>query len=120
MTRVRNLERGTVLAEQLESADSLWAKFRGLMGRAALADGAGLWLAGSNGIHMMFMRFAIDAIFVGKPESDGTREVLALHRALPPWRGVVWLVRGANGTLELPVGTIDRTSTAVGDFLTFG
>ena len=51
MTRVRNLERGTVLAEQLESADSLWAKFRGLMGRAALADGAGLWLAGSNGIH---------------------------------------------------------------------
>ena len=76
MTRVRNVERGTVLAEQLESADSLWAKFCGLMGRASLADGAGLWLAGSNGIHMMFMRFAIDAVFVGKPESDGTREVL--------------------------------------------
>ena len=34
MTAVRNVERGTVLAERLESADSLWAKFRGLMGRA--------------------------------------------------------------------------------------
>jgi uncharacterized protein len=119
MTQVRNVERGTVLAEQLDSADSLWAKFRGLMGRASLADGAGLWLAGSNGIHMMFMRFAIDAVFVGKPEADGSREVLATRRALPPWRGVVWLVRGANGTLELPVGTIDRSGTVVGDFLTF-
>ncbi|MGH2464494.1 MAG: DUF192 domain-containing protein [Candidatus Limnocylindrales bacterium] len=119
MTQVRNTERGTVLAAQLESADSLWAKFMGLMGRATLADGAGLWLPGSNGIHMMFMRFAIDAVFVGKPEADGTREVLSLHRALPAWRGVVWLVRGANGTLELPVGTIDRTNTAVGDFLNF-
>lgn len=119
MSRVRNVERGTVLAEQLESADSLWAKFMGLMGRPSLADGAALWLPGSNGIHMMFMRFAIDAVFVGKPEADGSREVLAVRSALPPWRGVVWLVRGANGTLELPVGTIERSGTTVGDFLTF-
>ena len=87
MNSVSNVERGTVLAEQLESANSLWAKFCGLMGRATLADGAGLWLPGSNGIHMMFMRFAIDAVFVGKPEADGSREVLSVHRALPPWRG---------------------------------
>ena len=119
MTTVRNVERGSVLAEQLESANSLWAKFRGLMGRPSLADGSALWLPGSNGIHMMFMRFAIDAVFVGKPEADGSREVLAVRRALPPWRGIVWLVRGANGTLELPVGTIDRSQTAVGDFLSF-
>jgi hypothetical protein len=119
MTNVRNVERGTVLVERLESANSLWAKFRGLMGRPTLADDAGLWLPGSNGIHMMFMRFAIDAVFVGKPEADGSREVLSVRRALPPWRGVVWLVRGANGTLELPVGTIDRSQTAIGDFLRF-
>jgi hypothetical protein len=119
MTNVRNVERGTVLVERLESANSLWAKFMGLMGRPALADDAGLWLPGSNGIHMMFMRFAIDAVFVGKPEADGSREVLSIRRALPPWRGVVWLVRGANGTLELPVGTIDRSQTAIGDFLRF-
>ena len=119
ITNVRNVERGTVLVDRLESANSLWAKFRGLMGRADLADHAGLWLPGSNGIHMMFMRFAIDAVFVGKPEADGSREVLSVRRALPPWRGVVWLVRGANGTLELPVGTIDRSQTLVGDFLRF-
>ncbi|MGZ8501451.1 MAG: DUF192 domain-containing protein, partial [Candidatus Limnocylindrales bacterium] len=77
---------------------------------------AGLWLPGSNGIHMMFMRFAIDCVFVGRPSpADGTREVVAVRRAVPPWRGIVWYVRGAHGTLELPTGTIDRTATARGD-----
>ena len=60
----RNLDRGTVLAERLETAGSLWGKFMGLMGRPSLPAGDGLWLPASNGIHMMFMRFPIDAVFV--------------------------------------------------------
>ena len=114
--RASNATRGGSLADALESADSLWARFLGLMGRPSLADGAGLWLPGGNGIHMMFMRFPIDCVFVGRPSADdGSREVVAVRRALPPWRGIVWYVRGADGTLELPVGTIDRTGTTVGD-----
>ena len=111
----RNLDRDTVLAERLESAASLWAKFMGLMGRASLPAGSGLWLPASNGIHMMFMRFPIDAVFVSKRDSDGIRRVKSVHRRLRAWTGVVWLVRGADGVLELPVGTIDATGTAVGD-----
>jgi uncharacterized membrane protein (UPF0127 family) len=111
----RNLTRGSVLATDVESADSLWGKFMGLMGRPALAPGAALWLPDSNGIHMMFMRFAIDAIFVGKPDGDGARPVLSIHERLPAWWGLVPLVRSANGVLELPVGTIASTRTAVGD-----
>jgi uncharacterized membrane protein (UPF0127 family) len=111
-----NLTRGGRLADSVESADSLWARFMGLMGRPGLPDGAGLWLPGGNGIHMMFMRFPIDCVFVGRPSpEDGSREVVAVRRALAPWRGIVWYVRGAHGALELPVGTIDRTATAVGD-----
>jgi uncharacterized membrane protein (UPF0127 family) len=115
MLSARNLTRGTVLASELESADSLWAKFMGLMGRPSLPAGAGLWLPASNGIHMMFMRFAIDAVFVGKPDGEGARPVLSVHERLPAWRGLVPLVRGANGVLELPVGTIAATGTVVGD-----
>ena len=111
----RNMTRGTVLAADLESADSLWAKFLGLMGRPALPAGAGLWLPDSNGIHMMFMKFAIDAVFVGKPDGDGSRPVVAIRSALPAWRGLVPLVRGAHGVLELPVGTIESSATQVGD-----
>jgi uncharacterized membrane protein (UPF0127 family) len=111
----RNLTRSTILAADLEIAAGLWGKFMGLMGRSRLAPGAGLWLPESNGIHMMFMRFPIDAVFVGAPGSDGSRAVLSVHRALPTWRGLVPLVRGAKGVLELPVGTIDATATSLGD-----
>ena len=113
----RNLDRGTVLAERLETAGSLWGKFMGLMGRPSLPAGDGLWLPASNGIHMMFMRFPIDAVFVSKPDADGARRVKSVHRGLRAWTGVVWLVRGADGVLELPVGVIEATGTAVGDRL---
>ena len=36
---------GRVLASRLEVATSLWSRFVGLMGRAALPEGHGLWLA---------------------------------------------------------------------------
>ncbi len=137
----RNVTRSTVLATELEVADSLWAKFKGLMGRPSLAPGAGLWLPASNGIHMMFMRFPIDAVFVGRERaepagSDGSgdaggsggsggsggaggavRPVVSVHRGLRAWTGLVPLIRGADGVLELPVGTIDRSGTTVGDLV---
>ncbi len=111
----RNVDRATILAGRLETAASLWAKLIGLMGRPALPPGEGLWLPASNGIHMMFMRFPIDAVFVSKAATDGTRRVQSVHRGLRAWTGLVPLVRGAHGVLELPIGTIDATATAVGD-----
>jgi uncharacterized protein len=113
----QNVTHGTVLAARLEVAAGVVGKFFGLMGRSTLDHGAGLWLPGSNGIHMMFMRFPIDAVFLGRPDGTGRRPVVGLRRALRPWLGVVWYVRGANGVIELPVGAIDASSTAVGDLV---
>jgi uncharacterized membrane protein (UPF0127 family) len=122
MLAARNVTRETLLAGELEVADSLFAKFMGLMGRRGLGEGAGMWLTGTNGIHMMFMRFPIDAVFLGRPAegsdgagTDGARPVLSVHPGLRAWIGLVPLVRGAAGVLELPVGTIARTGTVVGD-----
>jgi uncharacterized membrane protein (UPF0127 family) len=114
----RNRTRGTILAADVESANGLWAKFIGLMGRPGLSAGGGLWLPDSNGIHMMFMRFPIDAVFLGRPGPDGSRPVVAVRSNLPAWRGLVPLVRGAHGVLELPVGTIGASGSAVGDAVT--
>jgi uncharacterized protein len=113
----RNLDRATVLASPLETAGSFRGKLMGLMGRPALPDGEGLWLPGGNGIHMMFMRFPIDAVFVTRPDADGVRRVRSVHRGLRAWTGLVPLITGASGVLELPVGTIDATRTEVGDRL---
>jgi uncharacterized protein len=119
-TAARNLTRGTLVAASVETADGLWGKFMGLMGRSSLPDGAALWLPDSNGIHMMFMRFPIDALFLGRADGDGARPVVSSHVGLPVWRGLVPLVRGAHGVLELPVGTIAATGTTVGDRLLIG
>ena len=116
---VRNVSRETSLASRVETADGLWGKFKGLMGRPSLRADHALWLPDSNGIHMMFMRFPIDAVFLGRLERDGTRPVLSVHRDLRPWTGLVPLVRGAKGVLELPVGAVDASGTEKGDVVTF-
>jgi uncharacterized protein len=123
-TTARNETRGTVLADRLEVVGSFWGRFMGLMGRATLPAGTGLWLPGDNGIHMFFMRFAIDAVFVGRPTpgvaGGGFRPVLSVHRSLRPWTGMVPLIRGADGVLELPTGTIDASGTQPGDVIFIG
>jgi hypothetical protein len=60
---------------------------------------------------MFFMRYAIDAVFVGK---DG--RVTKVVPNLEPWR-VVWWARGARDCLELPAGTAADTRIHVGDEL---
>jgi uncharacterized membrane protein (UPF0127 family) len=116
----RNITRDRVVASRLETGRGLWAKFKGLMGRPALPAGGGLWLPDSNGIHMMFMRFPIDAAFVGGPDRDGVRVVLSVHSSLRTWSGLVPFVRHAKGVLELPDGTLAMTGTVVGDRIEFG
>ena len=74
-----------------------------------------MWLPGSPSIHMLFMRFPIDCVFVGGARADGSREVVGLRRSLRPWIGVVWWVRGGAGVIELPVGAIDASGTELGD-----
>jgi len=98
----RNLDRTTVLAARLETAGSLWAKFMGLMGRPSLAAEDGLWLPASNGIHMMFMRFPIDAVFLGRSEESGggLRPVLSVHERLRAWTGVVPLTNFIGAIIQ--------------------
>ena len=114
--RARNLTRSTVLAEDVEIATSFWGTFMGLMGRPMLPPGHGLWLHG-NGIHMFFMRFAIDAVFLGRRGPEGARPIVALRPGLRPWTGLVPLVRGADGVLELPAGTIRSSGSELGDLV---
>src|SRR4029453_4309608 len=75
-----NENRGAVLAERLGLAGSLWGRSPGLRGRPPPPVGDGLFLTGTNGIHMFFMRFPIDAVFVAKPAAEGSRPALSVHR----------------------------------------
>jgi uncharacterized membrane protein (UPF0127 family) len=105
---------GAVICEQVAMGESFAQRFMGLMGRASLAEGEGLYLPTSS-IHMMFMRFAIDALFLSSPAADGTRRVVGIREHLPPWRGLVLPVRGARGVVELSAGRLAAAGVRVGD-----
>lgn len=108
---VRNVTRGTVLGDRVAVARSTRDRTVGLLGRSGLEAGEGLWIERSPSIHMFFMRFPIDAVFVSR-EGRVTRVVPNLR----PWRIVAW-ARGAADCLELPVGAIAASHTEVGDEL---
>jgi uncharacterized membrane protein (UPF0127 family) len=42
-----------------------------------------------------------------------------MRRELPPWRGIVLPVRGAEGVIEMPAGTLARHAVADGDEVVF-
>jgi uncharacterized membrane protein (UPF0127 family) len=116
--RVRRTSDDAVLCERLVLGESFRQRFMGLMGRGALDADEGLYLETSS-IHMMFMRFPIDALFLSKPDNDGTRRVVGIREDLPAWRGIVMPVRHAEGVVELPAGTLARHGVRVDDIVTF-
>jgi uncharacterized membrane protein (UPF0127 family) len=112
--RLRRVGDDAIVSERLTLGTSFGQRFRGLMGRASLEQGEGLFLPDTS-IHMMFMRFAIDALFIGPEESDGSRVVVATREHLPPWRGIVLPVRRAKGVVELAAGTLAEHKVRPGD-----
>jgi len=64
-------------------------------------------------MHMFFMRFAIDIVFIGRSD-----RVIRINRRLRPWQ-VSSIVFGARRALELPAGAADESSTQVGDQIAF-
>jgi len=101
---------GSVLAEELEMPRTFIGRGVGLMFRRRLEPGGGMWIAPCNGIHMMFMNFAIDAVFL-----DSKERVKKVYRKLPAWWGVVWVVWGAHSVIELPPGSTAGIDLERGD-----
>ena len=91
---------GRVLVERLQVPRSSMGRGLGLMFRRELPAGEGMWITPCNGIHMFFMRFPIDAVFV-----DRRVRVVRVYPGLRPWR-VVPLVWRAHSVLELPAGSV--------------
>ncbi len=112
MVGLRVRETGAVLATDLELARGVWSRTRGLMLRRTLESGKALDIRPCSSIHMMFMRFPIDAVFYDR---DGT--VTRVARNVRPWVGIAFGGRGARGVVELPVGA--ATAVAPGETLVF-
>ena len=106
-------EGGEVVCERCELADTVRTRMKGLLGRKELPVGSGLWIRPASSIHMFFMRFPIDAVFL-----DRDLNVLGVTPRLSPWR---WARRrGARAVLELGAGEANRLGVRQGERLTYG
>ncbi len=100
---------GAVLAEELEMPRTMFGRGLGLMFRKTLDPGRGMWIIPCSSIHMMFMRFPIDAVFL-----DSRERVKKVYRELPAWYGLGWGI-GAHSVLELPPGSTSEIDLQRGD-----
>ena len=84
---------------------------RGLLGRDGLDPGRGMLLTPEPSVHMLFMRFPIDVVFL-----DRDHKVVGIRNDLRPWRAAG--ARGAYASLELPAGAAAAAGIEEGDVLT--
>jgi len=109
---VKNVTKATFLADRAGMANTPETRNLGLLKHTSLEKGDGLWIAPTQAVHMFFMKFALDLVYL-----DRQKKVVKVRRNLKPWR-ISGALR-AHSVLELPVGTIDESRTEVGDQMEF-
>ena len=92
-------------------ADTFFLRLRGLMFRKILPSATGLLLAPCNSVHMCFMRFAIDVVYMDKEFN-----IIKIVKNLRPWIGLS-MCRDAWAVLEMTAGEAGHCGLAVGQKL---
>ncbi len=106
-------EDGSIVCERCVLGDTALTRMKGLLGRKELPSGQGILLKPASSVHMAFMRFPIDAVFL-----DRDLHVVKVAADLQPWR--VAGSRGAKAVLEIRAGEAERRGLSVGDRLIAG
>ena len=109
--KIINKSQNKSLAQKACIADTAVSRLIGLLNRSGLNSDEALIITQCRSIHMFFMRFAIDVIFVNKHDI-----VVGLVKNIRPFRMSPYFFR-ASYAIELPPGTIDATQTQLGDVI---
>jgi uncharacterized protein len=97
-------------AIELYVAGSFLERLRGLLGTKTLEAYTGLLLADCNAVHMFFMRYALDIVYV-----DADFRIVKIVEDLHPWQ-----ISGcckAKHTIELPAGTVKGLAWTLHSYL---
>lgn len=108
---VYNKTRERFVATHATVADGYFSRLVGLLGTTArwARPGNGLWIVPSHGVHTIGMLYALDLIFL-----DRNLTVVRVEEHVRPFR-ISKVSLKADSVLELPVHTVFRTETRVGD-----
>jgi len=109
--RVFNVTQNTLIADNARLADTYISRLVGLLNRISLSSQEALILTRCQSIHMFFMRFPIDVIFM-----DRNFLVVGVVPNIKPFQ-LSPLFLKAYYAVEAPIGTISATRTQQGDQL---
>jgi uncharacterized membrane protein (UPF0127 family) len=98
------------VCERCEIPERAFGRARGLLGRDGLEPGEGMLIDRAGSVHMFFMRFPIDVVFLARD-----RTVVGVRHRLAPWR--LAGARGAVAALELPAGRASEVGVEKGQLL---
>ena len=109
---IKNITQDTIIAVQAEVAGTAFKRARGLLGRASLLPQQALVIPHCQSIHMLFMKFAIDVIFI-----DKNNKIVGLVSGIKPFQfsPIFWK---STCAIELAAGRIEATQTQLGDKIT--
>ena len=108
---VYNETRQSFLSLGVGIADTFFTSMKGLLGKRKLRNDEGLWVIPSQGIHSIGLLFPIDLVYL-----DANRKVIHLVEHLRPFR-LAAVKPSCESVLELPIRTICRSDTQLGDSL---
>ncbi len=111
MALLLNERTHTFVAVSVTLADTRAARRKGLLGRESISPDEAMVMTPCFGVHTLFMRFAIDVVFVDR---DG-RAVQIVHD-LQPWRIAASL--RACAVIEMSAGRARECDIQIGDRLT--
>lgn len=110
--KIFNKTKGVCIVENAQVARTFLQKLVGLMFRDSIAKDEALIFHNVNSIHMFFMRFPIDVVYL-----DKDNKALKIKHSLKPWR--MSSCMRAKATIELPSRKAQETATEIGDILEF-
>ncbi|OQB45741.1 MAG: hypothetical protein BWY02_02429 [bacterium ADurb.Bin157] len=111
--KIMNADNNKIIGDKIKVADTFVKRFRGLMLSQELNENEGMLIKPCNSIHMMFMRYPIDAVFL-----DSENKVKAVYENLKPWIGITKMHSDVTSVLELKKGRANQTGINNGNILT--
>jgi uncharacterized protein len=107
--KILNKTKNTVIAHKGTIADTFFSRLVGLLNRSSLSPKEALIITRCNSIHMFFMRFSIDVIFINKEDC-----VVGLVEGIKPFH-LSPIYFKSTYAIELAEGIITQSQTSLGD-----
>lgn len=93
-----------IVSNNIKLADNFFTRLKGLMFTKELLPQEGLIINPCNSIHMCFMNYPLDILFIDKDSN-----ICAMLENIKPWR-ISKIYFDAEYVIELPTGTISKNN----------